>query len=343
MHGLRDLRVLEHASGIAGPGCSKLFADAGADVVKLEPPGGDPLRAWTASGADLGGADGPLFRHLNASKRSVRGTLAEGGAEVEALLASADLLIEDHPGAAFDRAALVARHPGLVIVSITPFGLTGPLADRPATDFTIQAESGSLGARGRPGCEPYQAGGEIAAWAGGCFAAVAALAAVRRARATGHGEHVDFSLHAVTALVTNCYLDLMWGILGRPPATGVLPNLETPSIEPTRDGFVGFTTYSAQQMSDFVLMIERPDLRETGEFDQFAQRLGRLEEWEAVVHAWTREHTTREIIEQAQLLRIPVAPIGNGRTVRDHEQVVARGVYVEDASGGFERDRKSVV
>ena len=92
-----------------------------------------------------------------------------------------------------------------------------------------------------------------------------------------------------------------------------------------------------RHLSDFLLMIERPDLRESGEFDQFAQRLGRLDEWEEVVHAFTREHSTQEIIELAQMLRIPVAPVCNGRTVGEHEQVAARGVYVEDPSGGFQR------
>jgi crotonobetainyl-CoA:carnitine CoA-transferase CaiB-like acyl-CoA transferase len=347
MHGLKNLRIIEHASEIAGPYCGKLFADAGADVIKLEAPGGDPLRSWTASGRDLGDEDGAFFRYLNASKRSVVGVLADARpaadaatdphAGIEDLIASADLLIEDLPPDAYDRQALLERHQGLVILSITPFGLTGPLAGRPASDFTIQAESGSIGARGRPGGEPFQAGGGVSAWTGGCFAAVAAMAAIRCAQTTGHGEHIDFSLHEVTALVTNCYLDLMWGILGRPPVVGVLPNIETPSIEPTLDGFVGFTTYSAQQMSDFLLMIERPDLRETGEFDQFAQRLGRLEDFEEIVHAYTKTHTTDEIVELAQMLRIPVAPICNGRTVLEHEQLVSRGVYVADPSGGFER------
>jgi len=342
MNPLKDLRVIDHSTKIAGPYCAKLLADAGADVIKLETSDGDPLRRWSATGADLGSEDGGLFRYLNASKRSVVGSLEDRstrleGEEVAGLLASADLLIDDLPSAAYDRDAMLGRHPGLVILSITPFGLTGPLADRPATDFTIQAESGSLGSRARPGCEPYQAGGGIAAWSGGSFASVAALAALRRARETGEGELIDFSLNEVTALVTNCFLDLMWGILGRPPVSGALPNIETPSIEPTRDGFVGFTTYSAQQMSDFLLMIERPDLRESGEWDQFVSRMGRLEEWEAIVHAYTREHTTAEITDLAQMLRIPVAPICNGRTVLEHEQLVARGVFIEDPSGGFER------
>ena len=73
MHGLKDLRIIDHSSEIAGPYCSKLFADAGADVIKLEGPGGDPLRSWSATGRDLGDENGALFRYLNGSKRSVVG------------------------------------------------------------------------------------------------------------------------------------------------------------------------------------------------------------------------------------------------------------------------------
>jgi crotonobetainyl-CoA:carnitine CoA-transferase CaiB-like acyl-CoA transferase len=333
LHGLKSVRVVDASSGIAGPYASKLFADAGADVVKLEAPEGDPLRAWSATGAELEGQDGSLFRYLNASKRSVVGTFDD--TETEALLAGADLLIEDRAPDALDRRALCEHHPGLVVLSITPFGLTGPLAGRAATDFTIQAESGSIGARCRPGEEPYQAGGNVTAWSGGSFAAVAALTAVRGAQQTGRGEHIDFSLQEVTAIATNCYIDLMWGMLGRPPVAGMLPNIETPSIEPTRDGYVGFTTYSAQQMSDFLLMIERPDLRESQEFHQPGVRLGRLEEWEGIVHAYTREHTSEEIIEMAQLLRIPVAPVCDGKTVLEQEQLVARGAFAKDPTGDF--------
>jgi crotonobetainyl-CoA:carnitine CoA-transferase CaiB-like acyl-CoA transferase len=341
MQSLSKLRVIDASTGIAGPYCTKLFADAGGDVIKLENAQGDPLRRWSATGADIGEGDGAFFRYLNGGKRSVLGDLpgaddpADG--EISTLVRGADLLVEDAPPGAYDREALCRAHPGLVVVTLTPFGLTGPMAGRPASDFTLQAEGGSIGARGRPGAEPYQAGGNIAAWSAGSFAAVAALAAVRRAQQTGHGEHVDFSLHAVTALVTNCFIDLMWGILGRPPVVGSLPNLETPSIEPTRDGFVGFTTYSAQQMADFLLMIERTDLRDSEEFGQYAQRLGRLEEWEAVVHAYTKVHDTDAIIDLAQTLRIPVAPICNGQSVLEQPQIRARNIFAPDASGEFQR------
>ncbi|MGH7822347.1 MAG: CoA transferase, partial [Candidatus Binatia bacterium] len=131
---LHDLRVLELPSGIAGSYCAKLLADAGAEVVKIEGPDGDPLRRWSASGADLGGDDGALFRFLNTSKRSVVADLSSG--EVEDLLAGADVLVET---GAVDPRRLAGRHPRLMIVSITRFGRTGPWAGRPATEFTLQA------------------------------------------------------------------------------------------------------------------------------------------------------------------------------------------------------------
>src|SRR5438093_2999660 len=92
LNGLRDLRVIELSTGIAGGYATKLFCDAGADVVKVEPPGGDPLRHFTASGRDLAGRDAPLFQFLAAGKRSVIG--APGDSHVEALVAGAHLVVE---------------------------------------------------------------------------------------------------------------------------------------------------------------------------------------------------------------------------------------------------------
>ncbi len=323
MHGLAGIRVVDFSRDVAGPYCTKLFADAGAEVVLVEPPGAAAERT-------------PLFRFLHASKRAITG--APGDAHVTELVAGADLVVEDFGARApFDRAAWLARHPHLVLCSLSPFGLAGPYAERPATEFTIQAECGSIAVRGRPGQEPYQAGGRVTYWFGGVMAAVAAAAAVRRARETGHGEHVDLSLAEAMALATTTYADLSWSLLGRgkPPFAG--QSVETPSVEPSADGFVGFNTNTAQQFSDFLLLIERPDLRESGEFNAVAQRLARLAEWESIVHAWTRRHTTAEIIEQAALLRIPVSPVCNGETVLAQDHLRERGVYAEDPSGGFLR------
>jgi len=338
MRALRAIRVVDLSTGVAGAYATRLFADAGADVVKVEPAGGDPLRRFTASGSDRGGRDGALFRFLAASKRSVVGAVGEPA--TDALLASADLVVDtDGPRAPFDRAAIAAAHPGLVWLAISPYGLEGPYAQRPWSEFTIQAECGSLSMRGLAGQEPYQAGGRTTLWIGGVFAAVAALAAVRLASTRGHGELIDFSLQEVMAYGTTNFMDTMWGLLGRPPVTGSVQSTETPSIEPTRDGWVGFNTNSAQQISDFLLLIGRPDLRESGEFDLAGQRSARIAEWEEIVHAYTRARTTAEVVEEASLLRIPVAPVLNGETVPLHEQFVARGVFSQDPSGGFLRPR----
>src|SRR5579864_9091432 len=110
---LRDIRVVEVSTGIAGGYAAKLFADAGADVVKVEPPEGDPLRRWTVAEVDLGERDSALFQHLAASKRSVVGPVAE-------LLGGADIVIED---GTLDP---LPSGDGLVVVSITAYGRSGP-------------------------------------------------------------------------------------------------------------------------------------------------------------------------------------------------------------------------
>jgi len=344
--GLRGIRVLDFSGQIAGPYCTKMLCDAGAEVIKVEPPAGDPLRSWSATGADLGGEDAAFFRFLNAGKKSVVG--AVGDPEVEALLAEADLVVEASGlavdgGVRLDVEALRARHPSLVVISITPFGLDGPWRDRPATEFTVQAEAGSIANRGLPGQEPYQEGNRLTEWLGGTFASVASLAAVRRARQTGEGEHIDFSLMEVTNLAATIFSDLTFLLMngGDQEAVPGWPaqSVETPSIEPTSDGYVGFCTNTRQQFSDFLLLIERPDLRDDEELAQVGGRMVRLQEWMEIVASYTSKHPTEEIIEGASLLRIPVAPICNGETVQQHEQLAARGVFVPDATGSFVQPR----
>jgi crotonobetainyl-CoA:carnitine CoA-transferase CaiB-like acyl-CoA transferase len=340
--------VLDFASQIAGPYCSKLLADAGAEVIKVEPPEGDPLRHWSATGADLGGEDSAFFSFLNAGKQSVVGTAADS--HVESLLAEADLAIEAHglesdSGERLDVARLRELHPALVVLSITPYGLTGPWASRQATEFTLQAESGSIGIRGLMGHEPIQVGGRVTEWAAGTYGAVAALPAVFRARASGRGEHIDLSLlETANFIFTNFSVSmnrLMNGSPNEPEHAFLAPTVETPSIEPTADGYVGFCTNSRQQFSDFLLMIERPDLQDDEGLAQFAGRLMRFEEWNGIMRPWLSKRTTREIIELASLFRIPVAPICNGETVQAHEQLAERGVFVLDAAGRFARPRPS--
>ncbi len=330
---LGHFRVVDLSDEIAGPYCTRLLADAGADVIRVEPRAGDPLRRWSATGADLGDRDGVLFRFLHHGKRSVAGEPEDP--HVEDLLASADLVVESLAPGRLDVAGLLARDPGLVVLSISPYGRGGPLDAHPATEFTIQAECGSIGTRGLPGREPFQAGGRITEWVAGTFAAVGALAALHRARRTGHGEHVDFSMLEVMTIAGTNYTDLLFQVLGLEPTGGLPQTVETPSIEPTLDGYVGFCTNSRQQFSDFLLLIERPDLRDDEQLAQVAGRMARFEEWNRIVHAYTTRHTTAEIIERASLLRIPVAPVLSAAEVPHHEQIVARGALRPDPEGQF--------
>ncbi|MBW2232154.1 MAG: CoA transferase [Deltaproteobacteria bacterium] len=347
MKGLAGIRVLDFSDQIAGPYCSKLFVDAGAEVIKVESPGGDSLRRWSATGANLWGQDSALFTFLNAGKQSVVGAAADP--HVESLVATADLLVEAHglesdAGERLDVAGLRDAHPSLVVLSITPYGLSGPWADRLATEFTLQAESGSIGVRGLMGKQPFQAGGRVSEWAAGTFGAVAALPALFRARATGKGEHIDLSILETANMVFTNFSEsmnrLMNGSPDDPPIAFLAQSVETPSIEPTADGFVGFCTNSRQQFSDFLLMIERQDLQEDEQLAQFAGRLMRFDEWNEIMRGWLTKKTTAEAIERASLLRIPVAPVCNGETVQTHEQLMARGVFLPDAEGRFVQPRR---
>jgi len=345
VQGLNKLRVLDFSSWVAGPYASKLFADAGADVIKIETPAGDPMRCWTsapetpAPKTSSGGKDAPFFQFLNGSKRSVVYTAQDilSDTTICRLIESADLLIEDL--STNHQEALQDRFPHLVILSITPYGRSGPYANRPATEFTIQAESGSIAGRGMPSETPYTAGGRITDFVGGTYAAVAALAAVRRAQATGTGEYIDFSLLEVMQLASNVFMDLMFSLMNRPVLSTPPRTVEIPSIEPSRDGWVGFNTNSRQQYNDFLIMIERPDLHEDRELATVWGRAARMEEWNHAVRHWTRQHTTAEIVEKASLFRIPVAPVNHGQSVLEHEQFVVRQVFEKNPAGNFLQPR----
>jgi crotonobetainyl-CoA:carnitine CoA-transferase CaiB-like acyl-CoA transferase len=331
------VRVVDFSGGIAGPYASKLLADAGADVIKVEGAAGDPLRRWTASGVDLGGCDGALFRYLNTSKRSVVGELTSP--EVGALLDGADIVIEGGELTDGDLADLRATRPHLVVVSVTPFGRTGPYTARPATEFTLQAWCGSTAGRGTPDREPLHAAGRLGEWISATYAAVGALAGLRG----GEGDHIDVSMLECMSVTLAGFGRLFASMAGVLAAATEFPGpfrtLEVPSIVPTADGLVGFCTVTGQQFEDFLLLIERPDLRGDPRFATAKERMANEAEFEELVVPWTSTHTTSEIVELASALRIPVAPIGTPETITTFEHFVERGVFVRCPGGGFVQPR----
>ena len=363
---LAGVRVLDFSSQIAGPYCTKLLADAGADVVKVESGAGDPMREWSAtrfgsrdlgaeaaaggdgsSGAGAAGADGTdgegeagkpgaLFCYLNASKRSVLG--APGDRHIESLLCCADIVVEDFTPEQARQHDFLKRHPHLVVVSLTPFGRSGPLAGAPWTDFTVQAECGSTAFRGRPDQPPIHAGGRVTEYTAGAYAAPAALAAVIAARQRGHGQHLDVSIAEAGIISQAIYTEVAQQLQGDSQGWGsAVRSVELPSIEPTKDGrWVGFNTNTGQQAENFLVLIERFDLLESGEWTgpaAYGKRMENIDEWNEMVHAWTTKHTLDEIVDKAVELRIPVAPVHNGETVLQEPHFVARGAFVDNPAG----------
>jgi crotonobetainyl-CoA:carnitine CoA-transferase CaiB-like acyl-CoA transferase len=330
---LRGIRIVEFAHAIAGPYCSKLFADFGAEVIKVEPPTGDPFRS-RATGQLREGDDGALFKFLNANKSSVVGTAEEP--RVQELIANADVFIDAAGPGVFDHAKLLHAAPSLVVVALSPYGHNGPYRLRPATEFTVQAESGTIALRGRTDQPPLQAGGRAFEWLMGTYAAVAALAAVMRASAGGGGEIIDCSLLETCHLAASGFADLYHHLAGRPPLTRPARLVEVPSIEPTADGWVGFNTNTRLQFEAFLLLIGRLDLLSDDESWALATtRQARIDEWNAIVRSWTSGRTTEEIVASASELRIPVAQVNNGQTVLQHPHFRARGVWARSADGNF--------
>ena len=342
----QGLRLLELSSQIAGPYAAKLFVDAGAEVIKVEAPEGDPLRRWTASFQTLARDEAsPLYQYLNAGKLSIAldpgldPGHASDRAQIAALAVRADIVLEDWGPGGLEARGLepeewLAANPKLSIVRISPFGQTGPWATRPANDFTLQAASGSLEYRGFPWREPVAAGGRITDWVAGSFASVCALAAWRTARRDGVGQIVDLSSFEATLQCLTIF-----GDLGRQFLGGLLPrSIEIPSIEPTKDGHVGICTQTGQQWSDFCAMLGRQDIAQNPRFLEARERMEQIDFMQEFIHGWMKEHTTAEVIELCELVRIPVAPIGNGRELPGFDQFQARGVYTR-APGGFLQPR----
>ena len=330
---LGDLLVVELSDRIAGAYAGKLFADAGARVLKVEPVTGDPMRRRTGSEHEQAGEDAALFRFLNASKESVVGEPDDEC--VQSLLARADLVIDTLGFRYADRSMWRARNPPLVWVSISPYGLEGPYAQRPASEFIVQAESGSVAGRGLRHGEPFMAGGRITEWVTASYAAVAGLAAAFRARKHGAGEQVDVSMLETATLTMTLFTDLSHSLASRPALKNPQRSVEIPSIEPTLDGWVGFNTNSRQQYQDFLVLIDRTDLLGDPDLALMTGRIRRMDEWNSIVREWTRRHTTAEIVERAALLRIPVAPVHDGRSVLENEHFRARGVFGPNPRGQF--------
>ena len=337
---LRILRVLDLSDGIAGAYCAKLLADAGAVVVKLEPPDGHPLRHWSVSGAvgRDGDPDGVLFRHLAAGQKSVVADLnsPEGRERTLELVAVSDVVIESlrphfleerHIG--FDE--LHGANRAMTMVSITPFGLEGPRHADQRSEFLLQAIVGSLSLHGGLEGPPVAVGGLLGEWAAGAYAAAGALAARARSQRTGDGELVDVSILESLAVTFLPYPTLLADLGGPREQTMTM----VPGIERCKDGYVGLATITVQQWHDVLAMMGRTDLIGRAEWNDQRFRQRHQAEVCAELSPWLMAHTVEEVLETAAAFRVPAAPIGNGANITGLPHVVDRRLFETNSRGGF--------
>ena len=334
--------VVDLSTGIAGAYCTKLLADGGADVVKVEAPEGDPLRRWSASGTQIPPEeDGALFSFLAGSKHSV---VADPDTDpdtdidtdvdfVNALLADADAVVWSRGSTvaehrAFTPAEIHRVHPHLTVTAITPFGLEGPWQDRPATEFTLQAWSGGIVGlgRGSPDRAPVFIGGQVGDYLAGAYASAATMAS----RMRGAAELIDLSMLEAQILGLTYYPVTYFEMLGRPWRAA--RRLTVPGIARAKDGLIDIGCGTAQQWFDLCAMTGHQDwIDEESPLsitEQANEKSGEL-------YAWVESQTVDEIRDLATAFRIPNAPVANGANVESLDHFQARGSFIANPRDGF--------
>ncbi|WNG91484.1 CoA transferase [Mycobacterium sp. ITM-2016-00318] len=324
--------VIDLSIGIAGAYCSKLLADGGADVIKVEEPEGDPLRRWSASGARIAdGDDGALFCFLAGSKTSVVVDPDEPDdvAMLRGLVDGADAVVWSRGSAIvgngeFTPAAMADAHPDLTVTSITPFGIEGPWAAKPATEFTTQAWSGGVIGLGRGAQDraPLFVAGQIGEWLAGAYAAAGTMAV--------QSGLVDVSMLEAQILGLTYYSVSFNDALGRPFRDR--RRLTIPGVATAADGLVALGCGTAQQWFDLCAMTgheewidEQSDLSITEQANIHAED----------IFAWVRENSVEEILDLSSAFRIPNAPVGNGANVTSFDQFAERSTFVTNPRDGF--------
>jgi len=333
---LEGLAVLEVGRLVAAPYCAKLLADLGADVVKLEPPGGgDPARRRSPFPGDHPHPErSGLFLYLNTSKRSVTLDIGtEGGRGLfRRLVSQADVLIEDHAPAERESLGLdpthLSRHnPRLVHTSITPFGESGPYRDfqthhlnvyhsSPHTTFSVQSE-------GQPKRAPAKAGRYLAEYDAGLSAALGTLAAVLEATATGQGQHIEVSKQEALLCLERVDIGRNINLPKPPPWRGSLAGLLH-----AKDGYVMVTPIQNHQWQGLVRAMGNPEWAQAEWCRTEAMRQEHRDEIQPRLQEWAAGLTRDEIYHRLQAEGTPAGPVWNVAEVLEWEQARAREFFV---------------
>ena len=342
MQPLEGIRVLDLTRALAGPYCTMMLADLGADVIKVERPGrGDDSRGWGPPfvGQPYGPYTGEsaYFIAANRNKRSITVNLKspEGQEIVRRLAATSDALVENFRTGVLDGMGLGyedlhALYPRLVYCSISGYGRTGPYAERPGYDFIIQAEGGMMGITGPEEGPPSRVGVPIVDITAGMFAAAGVLAALRSRDHTGDGQLVDISLlDTQVALLANVGSNYLIG--GVPPRRlgNAHPNIAPYEAFRARDRWFALAAANERQWATLCGAIGRPGLKDD---PRFATNGARVSNRPALVELLNDVFATRDAGEWLANLReagLPCGPINTVPDVFGHPQAQARDLALE--------------
>ncbi len=327
---LDGVRVLDFTRVLAGPYCTAMMADLGADVIKVESLHGDDYRhiGPFEQGESL------LFQAINRGKRSIVLDLktAQGVATVRALLRDTDVLVENFRPGVMDKLGLganglIAEFPALVYVSVSGFGQTGSNAAKPAYDIIIQAMSGLMDATGEPDGQPTMIGEAVADVAGGLFAAWGAMVALFDRSRTGKGRHVDIGLFdALTSMMPILACRTLMA-KETPTRTGNRHPLSAPfGTYQAKGGHFAVAVLNDRLFTTFCRVIDQPDLAADDRFGSDTLRRKHEPALAEFIEAWASAHPVAEIVTRLSDAGIPAAEIKSVSDAWGSQQALERGL-----------------
>jgi len=341
---LSGVKVLDLTWHITGPYCTKLLADYGADVIKIERPGkGDPTRSIGPFFKDDPNPEksGP-FLHLNTNKKGITLNLktATGKTIIKELVKKVDMLVESFrprvmPSLGLDYATLKKLNPKLVMVSISSFGQTGPYRDFKASEIVEYAMGGEMYSSGIASREPLKLGGNVIQYQAGTVAAVATLGAFCTAESEGIGQHVDISImetQAGTADRRIMYLlsYIMAGVITTrwpPPREAVRMLIMPQGVYPCRDGFVN-TLSLPQWWPRYIEALGMPELKDDPRFQNIYSAEAGME-FDAIWYSWLADHDKQELFDIFLKSKIASAPLNSPEDLVKNPHLEDREYFVE--------------
>lgn len=330
---LKGLRVIDLTHVMAGPVCTLMLADMGADVIKIErPPGGDDSRHMAPPTI---GDTSAAFLMMNRNKRSVALNLKTPGGRkaLRDLVAGADILVENFRPGALEKLGLgyndfKVEKPDLIWAAISGYGRTGPYSDRPGFDLMAQAMSGIMSFTGEgPGRPPIKVGAPIADITAGVLAATAILGALHHRAATGQGQMVESSLFEAAIMHTFWQSAMTFATGKAPEPMGSAHPLDGPyQAFATADGWVAIGAANQNTWERFARAIDAPHMIEDARFLTNPDRMTHLADLIALLDPILAARTTDDWLETLGAAGVPVAPVLDVAQMHKDPQAIARGM-----------------